>query len=263
VSLAALARGAADPRAQLIAVPGGSFAMGDPSGSPDETPRRAVVAPFRLMRTEVTVAQLAAFVAATGHRTDPERRGAGHVWWRHDGRRWTWRVVSGASWRAPHGPGSQAAPEQAVVQVSQRDAIAFCAHHGLRLPSEAEWEWAARGPDGRRYVWGDQPPAERAPAARGNIGTLTCCAPSAEDGHRRVAPVGSFPAAAGPFGHQDLAGNVWEWTSSSDERAPGRFVIRGAGWGNYAWSLRAAYRHSNPPRRGLDMVGFRCAADGR
>lgn len=247
---------ARDPATQLLDVPGGTYLMGDARGAPDEAPREVTVAPFRLMRTEVTVAQFAAFVAATGHVTDPERAGRGHVWWKHDGRRWRWRVVEGVTWRSAGG-------DHAVAMVSQRDAAAFCAHHGLRLPTEEEWEWAARGPDGRRYVWGDAPPAARAPAGRGNVGTLACCAASDADGFDRIAPVGRFPDAAGPFGHLDLVGNVWEWTTSPDERAPGELVIRGAGWGNSSWCLRAAYRHSNPPRRGLDMVGFRCAAAPR
>jgi len=245
---------APDPAAQLLDVPGGTFLLGDARGAPDEKPREVTVAAFRLMRSEVTVAQFAAFVAATQHVTDPEREGRGHVWSRHDGRRWTWRIVDGVTWRSPHG-------DHAVAMVSQRDAAAFCAHHGLRLPTEEEWEWAARGPDGRRYVWGDEPPESRAATSRGNVGTLTCCAASDADGFDRIAPVGRFPAAAGPFGHLDLVGNVWEWTTSPDARAPGKLVIRGAGWGNSSWCLRAAYRHSNPPVRGLDMVGFRCASD--
>ena len=245
---------AAAPPTQLLDVPGGTYLLGDAHGTPDEAPREVTVAAFRLMRTEVTVAQFAAFVAATHHVTDPERAGRGHVWWRHDRRRWSWRVIDGVTWRDPHG-------DHAVAMVSQRDAAAFCAHHGLRLPTEEEWEWAARGTDGRRYVWGDQPPASRSAAARGNVGTLACCAASAADGFDRIAPVGQFPDAAGPFGHLDLVGNVWEWTTSPDERAPGKLVIRGAGWGNSSWCLRAAYRHSNPPDRGLDMVGFRCASD--
>ncbi|HUQ03712.1 MAG TPA: SUMF1/EgtB/PvdO family nonheme iron enzyme [Kofleriaceae bacterium] len=247
---------AADPAAQLLDVPAGTYLLGDPRGTPDEQPREVTVAAFRLMRTEVTVAQFAAFVAATHHVTDPEREGHGHVWRRHDGRRWAWRIVDGVTWRAPARD-----RDHAVSMVSQRDAIAFCAHHGLRLPTEEEWEWAARGPDGRRYAWGDAPPESRPPAARGNVGTLRCCAASDADGFDRIAPVGRFPGAAGPFGHLDLVGNVWEWTTSRDERAPGKLVIRGAGWGNSSWCLRAAYRHSNPPARGLDMVGFRCASD--
>jgi formylglycine-generating enzyme required for sulfatase activity len=216
------------------------------------------------MRTEVTHAQFAAFVAATGYVTTVERKGEGHVWWRHEpGRpeRYSWKILAGADWRHPYGPGSSAESDDvAVVQVSAQDAQAFCAHFGLRLPSELEWEWAARGADGRRYVWGDTPPEATPPARRGNVGRLRCCAPDAGDGFARVAPVGRFPAGASPFGVLDLAGNVWEWTSTPSEREPGKWIIRGAGWGNSSWCLRAAYRHANPPDRGLDMVGFRCAA---
>jgi formylglycine-generating enzyme required for sulfatase activity len=253
---------AADPATQLLDVPGGTFLLGDANGEPDERPREVTIAAFRLMHTEVTVAQFAAFVAATKHVTDPEREGRGHVWARHDGRRWEWRVLDGVTWRSPHGTsGAGARGDHAVVMVSQRDAAAFCAHHGMRLPTEEEWEFAARGPDGRRYVWGNDAPEARTATARGNVGTLACCAASDADGFDRIAPVGRFPEAAAPFGHLDLVGNVWEWTTSPDERAPGKLVIRGAGWGNSSWCLRAAYRHSNPPVRGLDMVGFRCASD--
>ena len=253
-----------DPRAALVDLAGGWFEAGDPRGEPSEAPRRVQVAPFRLMRFEVTNAQFAAFVAATGHVTDAERKRQGHVWWRHDGKgKFRWKVLAGADWRHPHGPGSSVAHARmhAVVQVSADDAAAFCAHHGLRLPTDQEWEWAARGHDGRRYVWGDGPPEQTPATQRGNVGVLgPCCAPDASDGHQRIAPVGSFPAAATAAGIHDLVGNVWEWTSTPAQR-PGNRLIRGAGWGNSSWCLRAAYRHENPADRGLDMVGFRCAGD--
>lgn len=143
-----------------------------------------------------------------------------------------------------------------MVQVSRNDAAAFCAFHGLRLPNEEEWEYAARGTDGRRYSWGVEPP--RQPSGRANFGTVDCCA---ADGYRRTAPVGSFPAGRSPFGLDDMAGNVWEWTASAYPGRDGAAVLRGGGWGNNPYCLRAAYRHSNPPDIGLDMVGFRCAGD--
>lgn len=245
-----------DPRAALVDVPGGDHLQGDPHGEPDEAPRPVTVAAFRLMRTEVTNAQFAAFVAATGHVTDPERSGAGHVWLG------AWAIVRGADWRHPHGPRSSIAGLDAhpVVQVSQRDAAAFCAHHGLRLPTDAEWEWAARGRDGRRYVWGDAPPRAPAVYRLGNVGRLEpCCALDDRDGYRLTAPVGSYPAGAAWNGALDLVGNVWEWTASPHPTQAGKVSLRGAGWGNSAWCLRAAYRHANPPDRGLNLVGFRCA----
>ena len=248
----------AAPGLDLVPVPGGTFVMGDPQGEPDEAPREAAVGPFRLMRHEVTNAQFAAFVAQSGHVTDAERAGAGFVW---PGR---WRRLAGADWRHPEGPADSIAAraDHPVVQISARDAAAFCAFYGLRLPTEAEWEFAARGPDGRRYPWGNGPP-EADGQRRANFGTVACCAADAADGYLRTAPVGRFPAGASPFGLLDMAGNVWEWTASPYPGRPGEIALRGGGWGNDPYCLRAAYRHGNPPTLGLDMVGFRCAADAR
>ncbi len=260
VALAALApaAGAVDPEAELVRVPGGAFVMGDAMGEPDEAPRQVTVASFRIMRREVTNAQFAAFVARTGRVTDVERNGEGHVWTDR------WRRAAGADWRHPQGPDSAIAglDGHPVVQVSARDAAAFCRFHGLRLPREAEWEYAARGTDGRRFPWGDAPPRQ-SPPHRANFGAESCCAADASDGHLRTAPVGSYPAGASPFGLLDMAGNVWEWTADPYPGRPGTAAIRGGGWGNDSYCLRAGYRHWNPPDIGLDMVGFRCAADAR
>ena len=238
------------------AVPGGTFTMGDARGDANEMPRRMTVAPFRMDLTEVTNREFAKFVAETGHVTDVEKSGEGYVWTDR------WRPVTGADWRHPYGPASSIAGREnhPVVQVSQRDAAAYCAWAGGRLPTEAEWEFAARGTDGRRYVWGNEPPRQAGPKSkrRANYGTDDCCAHDITDGHRTTAPIGSYPAGRSPFGLDDLAGNVWEWTTT---RFPGRadwMVIKGGGWGNNPYCLRAAYKHGNPPDIGLDMVGFRC-----
>ena len=243
---------------ELVGVPGGDFVMGESSGEPDEAPRAVTVAPFRLMRFEVTNRQFAAFIAATGHRTDAERSGFGYVW---DGR---WRQVAGADWRHPRGAdgGIGAKADHPVIQVSAGDAAAFCAWHGLRLPAEEEWEFAARGPGARRYPWGDARPEQRG-TRRANFGTERCCAPDPSDGFALTAPVGSFPAGASPFGIEDMAGNVWEWTATAFPGRPGMVALRGGGWGNDAYCLRGAYRHANPPDIGLEMVGFRCAGDAK
>lgn len=242
---------AAEAAPELIDVPGGTFTMGDAAGEPDEVPREATLAPFRIMKYEVTNRQFAAFVKATGHITDPERRGFGYVW---PGR---WTRLEGADWRHPGGPGSDVNADHPVVQVSWRDALAFCRHHGLRLPNEAEWEFAARGGDGRRYTWGDEPPSETRHA---NFGTHECCGPDGDDGYLQTAPIGRYEAGISPFGAYDVAGNVWEWTASPDGDT-GRYIIKGGGWGNNTYCLRASYRHRNPPDIGLDMVGIRCAGD--
>jgi sulfatase modifying factor 1 len=248
---------AAEPGAiDLVTVPGASYVMGDPEGDANEAPKRVRVDTFRIMREEATNAVFADFVAATGHVTDPERRGFGYVW---DGQ---WRKVEGADWRHPEGPGSGPlqGEDHPVVQISQRDAMAFCRWLGLRLPSEEEWEYAARGGDGRRYPWGEQAPRQDgSPLA--NFGTVRCCAPDATDGFAATAPVGSYPDGASPFDLLDMAGNVWEWTSSAFGERAGQVVLRGGGWGNDPYGLRVSYRHGNPPDIGLDMVGVRCAGD--
>jgi sulfatase modifying factor 1 len=249
-----------------VTIPGSTFLMGDAKGDANENPRTVSVKTFALDRHEVTNAQFRAFLKATGHVTDPERSGTGYVWTDK------WRPVGGATWQRPHGPGSNIDNKRShpVVQVSQRDAGAYCAWRGDRLPTESEWEFAARGTDGRRYAWGNDAPVQNGEisARRANYGTDSCCAPDATDGHRTAAPVGSFPAGVSPFGLHDMAGNVWEWTTT---RFPGRssggqaswVVIKGGGWGNNPYCLRAACKHGNPPGIGLDMVGFRCAGEAR
>ncbi len=240
----------------LIAVPAGIAKLGDAEGHPTETVRTKRVGRFRMMRREVTNAQFARFVAATGYVTTPEKSRRSNVWTDK------WRLVPGAAWRTPQGPTSSigALGNHPVVQVSAIDAKAFCAHYGMRLPTGDEWEYAARGPDGYRYPWGNTLTRQSMPKLV-NAGTWRCCRASDEDGFLRTSPVGSYPKSNSPFGLEDMIGNVWEWTSSSYPAEPDKLAIRGGGWGNNPYCLRAAYRHGNYAHVGLDMVGFRCAAD--
>lgn len=242
----------------LVPIPGGTFIMGDARGDANESPKSVVVAPFAIMRFEVTNAQFRAFVARTGYVTDAEKAGVGWVWTDR------WRQVPGADWRHPSGPDSSIAgkDDHPVVQASQRDADRFCRDHGLRLPTEAEWEFAARGTDGRRYPWGNEPPVQGGATRRANFGTVACCAADGSDGYETTAPVGRFPAGRSPFGVDDMAGNVWEWTADPFPARAGEVSLRGGGWGNNPYCLRVSYRHGNPPNIGLNMVGFRCAASG-
>ena len=234
----AVSTGWADAPFEMVDIPGGSFEMGDADGRPDEAPRMATVSPFRLMLFEVTNAQFAAFVAETGHVTDPERRGFGYVW---PGR---WTKVPGADWRHRSGPASNpiGLDDHPVVQVSWRDAGAFCRHHGLRLPSEEGWEFAARGTDGRIFPWGDT----YDPALLN----------SHDAGPFDTVPVGSFPAGASPYGLLDAAGMVFEWTASPGN--PGRFLVKGGSWDDSGCGVcRPAARHARPADIKHILVGFR------
>ena len=249
------------PMSKLVSIPGGTFTMGDAryaSKRPDESPRRVTVQPFQLMRFEVTNEEFAAFVAATRHATHPERNGWGYVW---TGR---WRRVKGADWRHPYGPDSDITGRgnHPVVQVSVEDAAAYCLYRGMRLPSEAEWEFAAKGTDGRRFPWGDESPQQDGVVRRANFGTVPCCAPDETDGYRNTAPVSQYPAGVSPFGVHDMAGNVWEWTRDEFPGRPGTAALRGGGWGNTPYCLRTSYRHANRRDVGRDHIGIRCARDG-
>lgn len=243
----------------LLAIPAGNVRLGALDGEADERPVRESRLPaFRLGQTEVTNSAFAAFVTASGYQTTAERHGSGWVW---TGK---WQQVSGANWRRPQGPGSSSAAllSHPVVQVSWHDAQAYCQWYQLRLPTDAEWEYAARGADRRRYPWGNDAPRAHS-QQRANYGTDRCCAPDAQDGYRTTSPVGHYPSGASPFGLLDMAGNVWEWVQEEHPGEPGSKTIRGGGWGNNPYCLRTTYRHANPPATRLDMVGFRCAGEAR
>lgn len=220
----------------MVPIPGGLFWMGanDPVMRDALPVHRVRVKPFLMDATEVTNRQFAAFVAATGYVTLAEQApdpadypGApahllvpGSVVFSaptqpvslHDELAW-WRFVPGADWRHPEGPDSSIDErmDHPVVQVAWDDAVAYARWAGKRLPTEAEWEFAARGGlDRKPYVWGDQ----FMPGDRHQANTFQGEFPSrnsAEDGYIATAPVGSF--APNGYGLYDVAGNVWEWTS--------------------------------------------------
>jgi formylglycine-generating enzyme required for sulfatase activity len=224
-----------------------------------ESPRHRVeLDAYYLDQYEVTTARFEHFVRVTGHRTTAERDGSGWVWQLKD-TRWRWVDVQGATWRAPSGPGSSAVANHPVVQVSWHDADAYCRWAGKRLPTEAEWEKAARGADGRRYPWGESWNATRA------NGAMT---------KRELQPVGSYPGGASPYGVHDLSGNVAEWVADwlgesyyqqSAARNPtgppsGKAkVMRGGSWNTDPIYLRTMNRDENDPAVSNDLLGFRCA----
>ncbi|HKX95318.1 MAG TPA: formylglycine-generating enzyme family protein [Methylibium sp.] len=211
------------PHAGMVRIRGERFQIGSDEGYPEERPALpADVADFWIDRHPVTNAQFARFVAATGHVTSAERAGPGGMpagsavfeppVGPEPGR---WRFTAGANWRQPRGPGSDVAgrDNHPVVHVSHDDAAAYARWAGRDLPTEAEWEYAARGGlAGQRYAWG----AEAQPNGHHMANTWQGRFPfenTREDGHAATSPVGCFrPNGYGLF---DMAGNVWQWTASA------------------------------------------------
>jgi formylglycine-generating enzyme len=258
--------------AGMVEVPGGLARVGSEHGRPDERPAFAVpVQSFRLDRTPVTVAAFARFVARTGHRTDAERLGASAVMTFGTGR---WRLVEGASWRRPEGPaGPEAAASHPVTHVSWNDAAAYCEAAGKRLPTEVEWEHAARGGADRELAHAFGAQLIEAGRYRANVWTgVFPVINTAADGYRTTSPVGAF--GAGPLGLADMAGNVWQWTADAyrpyAERAqpppaaPAERVQRGGSFlcdPNFCYGFRVAARNHATPESSHMHVGFRCAVD--
>lgn len=282
------------PEDDLIDLPGGTFTMGTDGhyGYPadGEGPAHEVeLSPFSIARHTVTNGQFAGFIEATGHRTEAETFGWSFVFGgllpedfpptRSVAAAPWWRQVEGADWAHPEGPQSdwQGRADHPVVHVSWNDAQAFCAWSGTRLPTEAEWEHAARGGlAGHRFPWGDE--LEPGGAHRMNVfqgtfpGENTCA-----DGYAGTAPVGSFPANG--FGLHEVTGNVWEWTADWFDpgyypRSPGRDpqgpergtmrVMRGGSYlchASYCNRYRVDSRSSNSPDASTGNLGFRVARD--
>ncbi len=220
---------------QMLWIPGGTFRMGSDRHYPEEAPvHRVTVDGFWMDRTPVTNRQFREFIRATGYVTFAERppdpgdypKALPHLLYTGslvftppdhpaDLRFWGewWTFLKGADWRHPHGPKSSISGlgHHPVVHVAYCDALAYAHWAGKDLPTEAEWEFAARGGlDGAEFAWG----AEFTPGGRHMANTWQGDFPRqnlAQDGFRRTSPVGAFPPNG--YGLQDMIGNVWEWTS--------------------------------------------------
>jgi sulfatase modifying factor 1 len=283
-----------EPRKGMILVPGGTFAMGSRDFYPEEAPVRAVtVGDVWFDEHPVTNLEFGRFVKATRYVTVAERAPAaadfpdaapeqlvpGSVVFQpssgpvdlRDVRNW-WVYVPGACWRRPEGPDSNLGGRERhpVVHVAYVDAVAYCAWAGTELPTEAEWEHAARGGlDGAVYAWGD----EFAPGGRMMANTWQGEFPWQNlmlDRHYGTSPVGAF--APNGYGLSDVTGNTWEWTCDDFTGglpasccAPGsggehRKVIKGGSHlcaPNYCHRYRPAARQSETPDTGTSHIGLR------
>lgn len=294
--------------AGMVWVPSGSFVMGSSNGYPEERPpRRATVGGFWIDRHEVTNAQFAAFVAATGYTTVAERGLSAKdypdlppealvpgsmVFFAPDKNArvrnvndW-WRYVPGADWRHPSGPGSSIAGKEnhPVVHVGYADALAYANWAGRSLPTEAEWEFAARGGlNGKDFAWGDEQTPDGVWMANSWQGFFPY-EDDNSDGHHGTAPVGCYPTNG--YGLFDMIGNVWEWAidwyrpghqfaeGEVDPRGPADVsatvggqvrVIKGGSWlcsANFCARYRPAARQPQEADLGASHIGFRTVLRG-
>ena len=280
----------------MVHIPGGTFLMGadDDVGfaADGEGPVREIeVSPFFIEETAVTNAQFGRFVRQTRYRTEAERFGWSFVFHSFVPRKvartvtqavaeasWWWRV-DGACWRRPEGPGSGISRrmDHPVVHVSWNDALAYCRWAGKRLPTEAEWEMAARGGlVGQRYAWGN----DLVPDGRHMCNIWQGEFPdrnSTEDGYAGTSPAKSFDPNG--FGLFNVAGNVWEWQwdwfsptfhrngpqiNPTGPLAGSSRVIRGGSYlchESYCNRYRVAARSANTPDSSTGNMGFRCVVD--
>lgn len=294
----------------MVWIPGGSFMRGSESGQGDEKPVREItISGIWMDATEVTNDQYSEFVLETGYVTVAERRPdpsqfpgvdptllkAGAIVFKPPGQpislrnhyAW-WTYEEGASWRHPTGQGSdiQGKGNYPVVQMAWEDAIAYARWAGKRLPSEAEWEYAARGGvEGNEFVWGN----EITPNDQWNANVWQGDFPNQNtvaDGHYLMAPVRQYPP--NPRGLYDMAGNVWEWcldwympdyyatspsrnppgpNQSHDPSEPGmpKKIMRGGSYlcsDLYCEGYRLWWRMKSAPDTAMSHTGFRCVREG-
>uniref|UniRef100_A0A8D2J6R1 Sulfatase modifying factor 2 n=2 Tax=Varanus komodoensis TaxID=61221 RepID=A0A8D2J6R1_VARKO len=270
----------------LLWVPGGKVQVGThsfDSRNEDRSPRK--VEPFLMDKYPVTNRDFREFVRDRKYKTEAEEFGWSFVFedfvpealkkkvmQKLESAPW-WLPVEKAFWRQPAGPGSGIKDklDHPVLHVSWNDAQAFCAWKGKRLPTEAEWELAARGGlQNRRYPWGNKFLANRTNLWQGSFPSID----TAEDGFHGASPVAAFPPQNN-YGFYDLLGNTWEWTASEHRpdgpraRQPAQEtmrVLRGGSWvdtadGSANHKAEVTTRMGNTPDSASDNLGFRCVAD--
>lgn len=256
---------------EQVFVPAGSFMMGSENGSDNERPVHEVsLDAFWIDRTEVANAQFEMFVADSGFQTTAEREGGGYTYTNSG-----WEYIAGADWRHPQEPASNldGLGRHPVVLVSWDDATAFCEWAGGRLPTEAEWEYAARGPDNLVYPWGNAFDGTRLNYCDQNC-LFDWTDQSVDDGYEFTAPVGSYSNGASWIGALDMAGNIWEWVQdrygeygSSPQTNPQGLsvgesrVLRGGAYHGNGSAGRTSNRIHYQQGVTDYAVGFRCAQE--
>jgi len=219
----------------MVEIPEGEFLYGsgdsDANAQADEKPQRTIFLPsFCIAKTPVTNKQWDVFLQESGYKPSKEKHNGDYL------KHWE------------QGKYPKRLENHPVVNVSKFNAEAFCSFYGLRLPTEQEWEKAARGKDGRLYPWGNQK------------SEWWLC--NFDNFHKGTTPVGSFPLGASPYGVQDCAGNVLEWTSSLyDSSSSSRFSLRGGDFNYNASDVRCALRYNFAPALCCNLIGFRPAQD--
>jgi formylglycine-generating enzyme required for sulfatase activity len=209
------------PQADRVSVPGGPFTQGSTRGEEDERPARKVtLKSFAIDRTEVTRAAYA-------------------------------RCVDAGRCRGPSV--AEGDPNLPVTGVDWSDAQAYCKFAGGRLPTEAEWEKAARGTDGREYPWGNDVDCGKA-----NWGSFEGEGPCAGKNPGKPVAVGSYPGGASPYGALDMGGNVWEWVADKYQEDPDRRVVRGGSCCSFFVGPRAPNRNAWAANHRDADLGFRC-----
>ncbi|MBN1450150.1 MAG: formylglycine-generating enzyme family protein [Anaerolineales bacterium] len=245
----------------MVFVPNGRFQMGSTEGDSDEQPTHLVILDaFWIDKTEVTVAQFQVFADQTGYKTDAEKSAGGYIWTEETG----WIQMQGINWQHPQTSTIQAIGSHPVVHVSWNDAKAYCEWANSRLPTEAEWEYAARGPKKYTYPWGNE----------WLKGYANCTESNCVDGYEYTAPVGSFPLGESWVGVSDMAGNVWEWVEDWSGPYPSEKqinpvgpisgqsrLVRGGSWLNLKANIRSTDRLRFTSSNAYFYVGFRCVKD--
>ncbi len=259
------------PNSEMILFEGGTFLMGSENGLPQESPiHKVTLKAFKIDKSPVTVAQFRVFVETTNYKTEAEKFGDSGV---YNLKAQTWELLPGAYWRKPFGSASaEAIDNHPVTHVTWNDAVQYASWAGKRLPTEAEWEYAARSGknSGNKFSWGNDVVVDGKYFANTWQGKITDT--KSEDGYLFTSPVNAF--GENEVGLTDMGGNIWQWCADNYKAYPGSTtairedpnvkVIRGGSFffdQNREDSFSVSGRSMNSHETSLFNTGFRCAVN--